>query len=475
MSDREDLDIRRLWFVLRRRSRAVLAAALSFVALALLLTAATPSVYRASSRIQIEQGPHRSPVTGEATESPSPQSENLSLFTTAELITNRVLIERLANHLRTRGIAMANQAPAPLERALRFVVGTNRNVAAGPGRERLDADWLAAAIAVRPVRDTRLVDIQVEHSDPRQAAIIANTVAAFFIADEADRKRQAELTRLNDLKRQIDDVRQIIQSSEESLYGPHESSLAIFEGRRKQLSDALPGLNESALKARTDRMAAQDELERLRSFQTANTADWDNLPIQTPALDQLRRDLRVAETQMASARQIYRERHPTLIALQSQCAAIRENIRKELEKAAADLEGQRAALAAREAGLRRSIADNEAELSVVSDRVSRYSTLEAQLATQRELYSLLLKRSQEQAVAQTIEVPLVQLVQPATVPLRRLRPHPALNLALGILVGLLTGCGIAFTIEYLRRTIRTPRDVVQELQLPVVGIIPKRL
>jgi succinoglycan biosynthesis transport protein ExoP len=66
-------------------------------------------------------------------------------------------------------------------------------------------------------------------------------------------------------------------------------------------------------------------------------------------------------------------------------------------------------------------------------------------------------------------------VQAATVPMESVRPRKVVNLAVGLLLGLVFGTGLALALEAIRRTIRTPRDVVQLLQLPVMGMIPRRM
>jgi capsular polysaccharide biosynthesis protein len=50
----------------------------------------------------------------------------------------------------------------------------------------------------------------------------------------------------------------------------------------------------------------------------------------------------------------------------------------------------------------------------------------------------------------------------------------ALNLVLGLLLGVISGMGLAFFTEYFRRTIRTAQDVTVQLRLPVLGMIPKK-
>jgi capsular polysaccharide biosynthesis protein len=85
-----------------------------------------------------------------------------------------------------------------------------------------------------------------------------------------------------------------------------------------------------------------------------------------------------------------------------------------------------------------------------------------------------MQRAQEQNVAQTILPASEELVQTAAVPLERVRPRKALNVALGVALGLVFGSGAAFGLESLRRTIRTPQDVMHEIRLPVLGMIPRR-
>lgn len=483
MSSHEGFDLRSYVFVIRRRKWLVVWSVVVFMGLAFLLNATTAPVYRTSARLEINQLPSRSPLTGEAVGNPSPLSENLALFTTTELITNRSLLERLAATLRARGVVLGQEKVSSklaryLQRLLATVRGANqdfRGASVADIRTRRDVDWLLKAISVRPVRDTRLVDIQAEHFDPRVAAEIANAIAMLFVDYEADRRRGADTTRLEYLKGQIQDLKRVIQSSEQTLYGSHEASLTLLEGRRKQLTDIISELNVSFVRTKSDRLAVEAQLKRVRAFGHDSGTNWNDLPIETPAVNELRRALQKAETELAQARQVYREHHPRLIALQSQCQSARGAIEQELQKVASDLAGQSAVLAAGEENLKRALAEHAAEMRSLSDQTYKYSTLESELATDRDLYTLLLKKSQEQGIAQTIEPPLVQLVEPAMVPLYRARPRRTLNVALGLIIGLVVGAGSALALEAMRRTIRTPRDVVHELHLPVLGMLPKRL
>ncbi len=55
------------------------------------------------------------------------------------------------------------------------------------------------------------------------------------------------------------------------------------------------------------------------------------------------------------------------------------------------------------------------------------------------------------------------------------RPRVWLNIALGVVVGLVFGVGLAFFIEYLDTSVKTMEDVEGFLQVPVLAVVPKNI
>lgn len=51
------------------------------------------------------------------------------------------------------------------------------------------------------------------------------------------------------------------------------------------------------------------------------------------------------------------------------------------------------------------------------------------------------------------------------------KPNPMLNMAIAFVVGLMTGVGLAFLLEYLDNTIKTEEDIEKLLEMPVLGAI----
>ena len=90
---RSEVDAGQYWLTLRRRKWWIFASVLAGGVLAFCLNTFTTPVYRATTRVEIQRARSRS-ITGELLEQTTAQSENLALYTTAELITNRVMLEK---------------------------------------------------------------------------------------------------------------------------------------------------------------------------------------------------------------------------------------------------------------------------------------------------------------------------------------------------------------------------------------------
>ena len=67
----------------------------------------------------------------------------------------------------------------------------------------------------------------------------------------------------------------------------------------------------------------------------------------------------------------------------------------------------------------------------------------------------------------------VAIAEAATVPALPSRPHWALTLLLGTLLACLISPGVAFVVDYFDPSLRTPDELRDVLQIPVLAALPK--
>lgn len=69
---------------------------------------------------------------------------------------------------------------------------------------------------------------------------------------------------------------------------------------------------------------------------------------------------------------------------------------------------------------------------------------------------------------------VIKVMDEAELPEIPVKPNKGLNIALGLFLGLVASCSLAFLLEYTDRSIKTEDDVAKYLNdVPVIGIIPK--
>ena len=466
--------------ILAQHKGVILAWVVVLGVIGLALNAFTPPIYRASVRLEIRKPPERSPLTGEAVGSSSFQSENVAMFTAAELITNRTLLGHLVDEMGGRGWIGGGPEPDPERRAfLERLPGGHASPfvaprSSDPVERSARIDWLQGIIRVEPVRDTRLVDIKVEHPVPEAAQAIGDRLARLFVDYQNDRTADADTSGLTSLKSQMAQVKGHIETSEDALYASRRVSYASLQARQRQLTEAIGNLNDAAIRARGDRVALDARLSRLESFLPDSGADLTQLPVESGTLDALRRDLVACELRLATARGIYGEKHPRLLAAESECVSLRASVRDELRRTLAGMRSEQSALRAREDELQASLTHSEGELAVVQEQSQRYATVENDLKINGDLYGMLMTKVQEGRIAGQMKTPAVEIVDPATVDPQPVRPRKLLNLAVCLIVGGMTGLSFALLRHGAHRTIQAPEELEHEFELPVLGVIPRK-
>jgi capsular exopolysaccharide synthesis family protein len=98
--------------------------------------------------------------------------------------------------------------------------------------------------------------------------------------------------------------------------------------------------------------------------------------------------------------------------------------------------------------------------------------LAAELSIATGNYTTLAAKLEELRINAQLETGSGRVVSPAVVTTEPVEPTPARNAALGLVVGLVFGLGMAFLYEYLDNTIKSSEEIERLVGAPVLGMIP---
>ena len=117
------------------------------------------------------------------------------------------------------------------------------------------------------------------------------------------------------------------------------------------------------------------------------------------------------------------------------------------------------------------------ELNAINNSEVSLSQVQREVGIQEANYKKYLDKLEQARIDQALEmvkISNISVVQPATYPVKPVRPKKMLNIVLGLFLGIFGGIGLAFISEYMDHTFKKPEDITEKLDLPILATIPRK-
>lgn len=138
-----------------------------------------------------------------------------------------------------------------------------------------------------------------------------------------------------------------------------------------------------------------------------------------------------------------------------------------------DLELKLQMLEAQERSLAQSLRQYEGSLRRLPEKEFELARLTRERDLANNLYVMLSERHEEARISEAERLGNMRIIDRAQLPKRPILPRTELNLAVGLMLGLTIGLGLAFFIESMDTTLKTADDIERKIALPVLGSIPR--
>jgi succinoglycan biosynthesis transport protein ExoP len=349
--------------------------------------------------------------------------------------------------------------------------GSGREPANDPRAEQL-VDGLLRRLRVEPVPLSRVVDVFVQAEDPALTAEIANTLAQQFI--QQDIERRFELARQSTawLEARLAEQMAKLQKSEAALQEFKERSISVGNPQNIVVQK-LADLNAAVTRARTDRLAKEAVFNQLQAAQR-DGAPLDSVPAiaSNAVIQQLRAEVGALQRQRSELSQQYGERHPEMVRVQSALAQTQERLKAEISKAVQVVENEYRAAVAQERSLTAALESQKGEALRLSELDLEYGRLQREAQASRQIYDTLLQQARQLGIASELKQSAARVLDPARPPSVPIRPNWGLSAVLALVAGVFLGVGAVFAREHLDPRLKTPEDILRQLKLPFLGLIP---
>jgi len=458
------------WRVLRKRRWTIVATFAIVFVLAVIATLHMTRLYQATSRIAVY--PENSNVLGLKDLENATASEdwdyNVSLETQLSILRSDELALKVIDtlHLDSNPSFMGSETVSE-GHGLKTA-----NLGRDPERLATMLGIFRRGLAVQVVPRTRVIEISYMHHDPQLAAEISNTLVKTFIEENFRTKYESTSQTADWLSKELSDLQLKVQTSEEKLVRyQKEHGIVGIDEKQNIVTAKLDALNKELTDAQTDRIQKE---ANYRLAQSGDPSAFTKLDA-----DSLQGKLRAQESdlqdQYAQATTQFGSGYPKVAALKNQLKQIQVSIEAEQKRLLSRVRDEYLAAVQREQLLSGAFNQQKQEANQLSEAAIEFTALKRDADTNRQLYQDLLQRLKEASVTAGLRSSNIRVVDVARIPIEPAKPNVPRNIALGFLLGLAGGVGLAFLQESLDTTIANLEELATITALPALGTIPLQL
>lgn len=337
-------------------------------------------------------------------------------------------------------------------------------------------------LKIKPIRNSRIVEIGFESTDPRLAALGANTVSQAYIDWNLGLRIKSSQSASLFLDEQVKQAKQKMEASEQAIQQYREKyGFSLMAGKtdgsrqtedlsRQRLSQVSSQLMEATNRRIEAEIKYRKALELIKNPESA-----DSIP--EVAMNPIIISMKDKEVQMIRERTVkagkYGPKHPEMVALTQEIENLRALKKKEIRNIVDSLKANYDIAQKQEGALSQALRASEGE-TISRDKIAiQFQMLQQEAESNRQLYDLLLKRLKESSVSEENRTVNIHVVDRAEMPTSPASPKKAMGILIALFLGLGLGVGAAFFAEYIDDTVKSPEDIEKHFDVPYLGSVPR--
>ncbi|MHB1214965.1 MAG: chain length determinant protein EpsF [Thiobacillus sp.] len=330
--------------------------------------------------------------------------------------------------------------------------------------------WLSGLLLqkldVDPSRESSIISIGFTGADPKFAAIVANTFAKSYIETSLEMRLAPAKQTADWFDQQITRLREKLDQAQQNLTAyQREKGIVESEERLDVETRRMADLAQQMVVAQS---AAFDASSR-----TGNSASLPEV-INNPVVQGLKAQVSQGEGKLAELAGRVGANHPEFLRLQAEVNTYKVKLATELSTASRGVGATAGAARQRYNELSGAFERQKAKVLGLKQQREEASLLARDLENAQRIYDSALQRyGQSRMEAQSTQTDIAVL-NPAVAPTEPSKPRMFLNVIVALFLGGVMGVGTGLFVELLDRRVRSERDIVAWLEIPVLAEVTKK-
>jgi capsular exopolysaccharide synthesis family protein len=326
-------------------------------------------------------------------------------------------------------------------------------------------------ISVTPVENSRILQIGYMSDNPAIAMKVANAIAQAYIDELVDMQMEVSGYSIGWMKKKSEIQRIKLEESEKALYEYKKKyDIVTIENKITVLPERLSELSRSLTAAETKRkelFAIYNQIKNVKKKQL------ETIPVivENTSVESINQKILLADQKISELSKKYGPKHPKMISARNELQSLKKKKYKELEKVVKTIKNEYLLARSNERDLKGLLDQTKFDAARLGEKSIQLGILQRRVDTNRYLYDALIKKMKERGITERNQTVNVWVIEKAQLPKYPAKPRKKRNILLGIILGLFGGIGLAFFFEYLDNTVKTPEDIEEKFNIPVISTI----
>jgi succinoglycan biosynthesis transport protein ExoP len=325
-------------------------------------------------------------------------------------------------------------------------------------------------LTVKPRLKTQLVDVSFDAKDPKLAREVVNALGEAFIESGLEARMEDTRKAAVWLSERLQSLKDRLSESENRLQDYlAKEHLVDLEGVLTLSTKEIEQNTATLASVRQARFEAENLYNKIKSGKGLEQAPE---VLQDPVVMDLKSKNAELARKESDLAERYGPEHPAMVAVHSERASIKELLDKQLASIASSIKSRYEIARANEQAVLSSIEGNKSQVQHISRKQTRLSELQREVESNKKLYETFINRFKEANEAAELGASNIRFIDKASTPIEPEKPRKKLILALTFVGILFLGVLIAFLLDYLDSTFKSPDDIERKLDQPFLGVMP---
>ena len=469
----ETLELLTYWRTLVKHKWTIAMLALSIAVLAAVIVYMMTPIYRATALLKLEDNNAKVLSIEQVYSSLAQGSEHVQ--TQADILRSRTVAELVANKLQLdQNPEFDPRRHVSWQLKLKILLGMANPMTASDVPQAVIGE-LMGNLTVAPVRESNLIQVSYDSSDPRMAALVANTFAEQYIRNDMENKFRMTQQANSWLNDHLAGLKAKLEASEQKLqtYRNQQNIIEVNGAALSGSGNQLEGLVTNLVTARMKLAEAASAYQQIRNAQGSGTS-LDTLPmvVRDPVVAQLEQVVAQKQQKVSELSKRYGPKFITMIQAQAELQQAKDNLKHQVAIVASSIEHTYNEARANVQALSGAVSEVKGSIRQANEKQFALADLQRDVQTNQQVYDLFLQRFKETSAATDLTKPVASVVDQAEPPSVPVRPLKTRIVMVALVLGVLFGIAVAFLLERLDTTVRSTEEVGLRLGQPILTTLP---